>query len=61
MKIIRWGILGTGSIARKFAADLQYAEDCVLLAVGSRSQAGADAFARQFSVTYAHASYEELV
>jgi predicted dehydrogenase len=61
MKIIRWGILGTGSIAHKFAADLQYAEDCILLAVGSRSQAGADEFAKQFSVKYVHSSYEELV
>jgi predicted dehydrogenase len=60
MKIIKWGILGTGGIAQKFASDLQFAEGCVLLAAGSRTQAGADEFAKQFSIPYAHASYEEL-
>jgi predicted dehydrogenase len=60
MKNIRWGILGTGRIAGKFAADLQLAEGCELIAVGSRSQAGADEFANQFHVKYRHASYKEL-
>jgi len=61
MKTIKWGILGAGRIARKFAGDLQYAEDCVLIAVGSRSQASADDFNREFPVKYAHDSYEALV
>jgi len=61
MKIIKWGILGTGRIAGKFASDLQYAEGCELIAVGSRSQASADEFANEFSVKYRHGSYDELV
>jgi predicted dehydrogenase len=61
MKLIKWGILGTGRIAKIFAADLQLAEDCELVAVGSRSQAAADEFAGQFAVKHAYASYEELV
>ncbi len=61
MKTIRWGILGAGRIARKFAGDLQYAEDCVLIAVGSRSKASADDFNKEFPVKYAHESYEALV
>jgi len=60
MKTIRWGILGTGSIARKFASDLQLAEGCELVAVGSRSKTGADEFAARFRVKHCHSSYEEL-
>ncbi len=61
MKTIRWGILGAGRIARKFAGDLQYAEGCVLIAVGSRSKESADEFNKEFPVKYAHESYEALV
>ncbi|HEX4851012.1 MAG TPA: Gfo/Idh/MocA family oxidoreductase [Puia sp.] len=57
---IRWGILGCGRIARKFAADLKYVDDATLIAVGSRSQAVADEFAASFPVTYRHNSYEGL-
>src|SRR5258708_39758281 len=58
---IRWGILGTGKIAGKFAEGLGTLLDAELVAVGSRSQAGADAFAERFSVARRHASYEALV
>ncbi len=61
MKTIKWGILGTGSIARKFASDLQFAEGSELVAVGSRSKKGADDFAAEFPVKHCHYSYEELV
>ena len=60
MRIIHWGILGTGRIARKFASDLGLAENCVLVAIGSRSQQSADEFNEEFSVQYCHYSYEEL-
>jgi predicted dehydrogenase len=58
---IRWGILGTGSIARKFALGLTTLLDAELVAVGSRSQAKADEFATRFNVARRHASYEALV
>ncbi|HEY4154204.1 MAG TPA: Gfo/Idh/MocA family oxidoreductase [Puia sp.] len=60
MAITRWGILGCGRIARKFASDLQYVKDARLVAVGSRTQAKADAFAAEFPATYRHDSYEAL-
>jgi len=60
MKIIKWGILGTGRIAKIFAADLQLAEGCELVAVASRNQSGADEFAEKFPVKFRHSSYEEL-
>lgn len=60
MKTIRWGILGTGRIARKFASDLQYAEGCELIAVGSRTKRTADAFGAEFRVPDSHSSYKSL-
>ncbi|MCW3117323.1 MAG: afr 2 [Chitinophagaceae bacterium] len=58
--MIRWGILGCGRIARKFAADLKYTADSELVAVGSRSRESAEAFAAEFPVMYQHDSYEAL-
>ncbi|PLX13236.1 MAG: gfo/Idh/MocA family oxidoreductase, partial [Marinilabiliales bacterium] len=34
---VRWGIIGLGKIAHKFANDLQLSEDVVIQAVASRS------------------------
>jgi predicted dehydrogenase len=59
-KDIRWGILGTGSIAAKFARGLASLADARLVAVGSRSSATAEAFAETFGVPHRHASYEAL-
>jgi len=58
---IRWGILSTGTIATKFAEGLQSIPDAELLAVGSRSQASADAFGDQFNIARRYDSYEALV
>ena len=60
MKTIRWGILGAGRIARKFASDLQYVENCELIAIGSRSVEAAAAFNADYAVKYQHDSYEAL-
>jgi predicted dehydrogenase len=59
-RLIRWGILGCGRIARKFASDLRHTEDAELIAIGSRSRATAEEFARDFSVKFIHDSYESL-
>jgi predicted dehydrogenase len=61
MNKIRWGILGCGKIARKFASDLRLVEDAELIAVGAREQDTADAFTKDFPAKYAHNSYEALV
>ncbi|MDB5005879.1 MAG: afr 2 [Mucilaginibacter sp.] len=61
MKTIRWGILGAGRIAGKFASDLKLVQDAELIAVGSRSQATADKFGQEFGIKYCHSSYEALV
>lgn len=57
---LRWGILATGGIAGAFASDLRTA-GLDLVAVGSRSQESADAFAARFDIATAHPSYEALV
>jgi len=57
---IRWGILATGGIARSFAADLADLPEAELVAIGSRSQASAAAFAEEFSVPRAHGSWAAL-
>lgn len=58
---IRWGILGCGRIARKFAADLTKVTDAELVAVASRQKETAQVFANEFPCKYVHGSYEELV
>ena len=57
---LRWGILATGGIAAAFASDLRTA-GLDLVAVGSRSQESAAAFATRFEIPRAHGSYEALV
>jgi predicted dehydrogenase len=57
---IRWGILGCGRIARKFAADLKLVNDAELIAVASRSQNSADEFAKEFPAKFRHNNYEDL-
>jgi predicted dehydrogenase len=57
---IRWGILSTGAIARKFAIGLRDTPDAHLLAVGSRTQSGAEAFAAEFNIPRQYGSYEAL-
>lgn len=56
---IRWGILATGWIAELFVKDLQLTGRNVT-AVGSRSAASAERFAKEFNIPKAHASYAAL-
>ena len=58
---VRWGILATGGIARSFARDLELLPDAELVAIGSRTQASADAFGDEFNVPHRHGSYASLV
>jgi len=56
---LRWGILGTGGIARAFTSDLNVT-GVTVSAVGSRTQQSADAFAATHGIPRAHGSYEAL-
>ena len=61
MEPIRWGILGCGRIARKFAADLVWVGDARLVAVAARKMETAKEFANEFPAPHVHGSYEALV
>lgn len=61
MNKIKWGILGTGMIAKTFGEALINREDCELIAVGSRDLEKANLFKRQFNINKAYGSYEALV
>ena len=58
--IIRWGIVGTGNIAKQFARGLEALDDAQLVAVGSRAQDTADAFGDKFNVARRYATYQAL-
>ncbi len=56
----RWGILGTGAIAKHFATGLSILPNAELVAVGSRSSTSAAQFAELFDVPHRHSSYRDL-
>ena len=59
--VFRWGILGPGKIARRFAAGLPHCSSPARVeAVGSRSLERAQAFAAEFGASNAYGGYEEL-
>ena len=57
----RWGIVATGRIAHKLAVAIQQSETGQLIAVGSRTQESAEAFASQYDGVTAYSSYDQLV
>jgi predicted dehydrogenase len=58
---LRWGVIGTGSIASTFATDLALTDSGRIVAVGSRRQQSADKFGEQFGIPNRHPSYQGLV
>jgi predicted dehydrogenase len=58
---LRWGIVGTGRIARSFVSDLEHTDSGRAVAVGSRAQHTARAFAEVTGIGRQHASYQALV
>lgn len=59
---MKWGILATGTIAKKFASTVQQMRDSgeVLMAVGSRREESARQFAEEYGIPKYYGSYEEL-
>jgi len=60
-KILNWGLLSTARINRALITPLRASKRNQLLAVGSRSQESADAYAREKKIPRAHGSYEALL
>ncbi len=59
--VVRWGILGPGSIAARFMRHAGEAANAEVVAVGSRTPERAAAFAATFGIARAHPSYEALL
>jgi predicted dehydrogenase len=57
---VRWGILATGGIAAAFTADLLDLPDAEVVAVASRTDASAKAFAERFGIPRAYGSWGAL-
>jgi predicted dehydrogenase len=58
---VRWGILGCGKIANKFASDLKLVDDAELVAIASRDKIKSKEFGDRFKPRHTHNSYEDLV
>ena len=61
MSQFKWGIIGTGGIARAFSNDIGFLSDHVIAAVGSRSLENAESFVKTIPGAKAHGSYDALI
>ena len=59
-RAVRWGVMGTGTIAHDFVKVLQALPNCEVAAVGSRSDEGAARFGDAHNIAGRHGSYEAL-
>ncbi|MET8471028.1 Gfo/Idh/MocA family oxidoreductase [Streptomyces sp. NPDC006422] len=57
---VRWGILATGGIAASFTADLLDLPDADVVAVASRKETSAKAFAERFGIERAYGDWASL-
>ncbi|WP_432878304.1 aldo/keto reductase [Kribbella sp. CA-245084] len=58
---LRWGIIGTGNIASRFASQVPTSKTNEVVAVGSRSLDSANAFADKWDIAHRHGSYDDLL
>jgi len=58
---VRWGIVSTAAINRRLLPAFRASPELELVAVASRSQERADAYARTEGIPHAHGSYEALL
>ncbi len=61
MRTVKWGIIGAGQIAIKFATALNSLDHTELTAIASRDIMKAKEFAARFQVKKAYGSYEEMI
>ncbi len=59
-KIVNWGILAPGGIARDFAGEIRHLPNARIYAVGSRDLQRAKAFAEEFGAEHYYDNYEDL-
>ena len=61
MTEVRWAVVGPGRIAAKVVRDFEHVPGARLVAVGSRSEARATAFAVEHGADRAYGSYADLL
>lgn len=61
IKSIKWGIVGLGNIAHKFANELHLVDRAELVAVASRNKEKAETFAHMYNCPKAYDSYEAIM
>ena len=63
MKQVRWGIIGLGNIALKFAEAFKYLKNAKLLAISSRSENKLLTFKNKFQIddNYCYTNYDSLL
>ncbi|THG31639.1 Gfo/Idh/MocA family protein [Naasia lichenicola] len=59
--VVRWAIVGTGGIARRTLGDLRLTENAEVVAVCSRKQETADAFAAETGIGRAYGDFDALL
>jgi len=59
--VLKWGLLSTARINRRLIPAIRAAERAELVAVASRDQARAEAYAAQWGIPRAHGSYQALL
>lgn len=58
---VKWGIIGTGMIASRLAKAFSDVTKAIIIAVASRSEERAKAFAQEHGIQRAYSSYEALL
>jgi predicted dehydrogenase len=58
---IKWGIVGTGGIAKLFANDIKQIENCKVIAVCSRKQESGDKFANKYKIENVYTDYTAML
>lgn len=60
-KMIKWGILGAGNIAHRFAESLKYFKDCRLEAISGRNESKLIEFSTKFSVDKIYLDHQKML
>ncbi len=60
-KTIRFGVIGPGVIANKFADAVSRCDDAVIAAVASRNQERGDSYAAKYGVEKVYTSYDDVM
>ncbi len=59
--MIKWGIIGAGNIAQRFASALAHQKDSTLEAVACRTLEKAQAFSNKYPCNIAYGSFQEII